>query len=141
MRLLIVLVVTCALAWGLLRLLGDEGAPTSPVPEEARPPEPAAAAGPTHEIPTTVTLVLTVQTEGGNIPQKTRAGYRYAGDDRLRTVDRQGRVMFTDAPTGRVTLVARAPGYEEILQQRYLTGGLRTDAVLTLKRSKTRKKR
>ncbi len=84
-------------------------------------------------VATIAVLVMTVKTEGGNVPQKTRAGYRARGDDRLRYVDGEGKIMFTDAPTGPVTLLVRAPGYEEIEQKRFLTGGIRADAVLTLK--------
>ncbi len=141
MRLLIVLALAGLLSWGVWSFFGDQGEPAPTRPEAPRPTPPAHADPTTHAIPTTVTLVVTVQTEAGSVPQKTRAGYRVGGEARLRTVDAQGRVMFTDAPTGPVTLVARAPGYEDVLQQRYLTGGLRTDALLQLKPRKNPKKR
>ncbi len=143
MRLLVTLAVSIALAWGVWTLLGtdDEPEATMPdIPTEPPPATPTANGTVRYGIPTTVTLVMLVKTEGGNVPQKTRAGYRAGGDDRLRTVDRDGKIMFTDVPTGPVTLLVRAPGYEDIEQKRYLTGGVRADAVLTLKPRQASKK-
>lgn len=131
MRTLFLIALTVALAYGIWTLLGDDGEPPAPLPEEVPAQEPAATPAGTPA-PKTVTLVLIVRTSASTIPKGTVAGYRWGGDDRLRPVGETGRVMFTDAPTGQVTLLARAPGYEPIEQQRYLTGGVPTDAILTL---------
>jgi len=133
MRLLLLLAVTLALAYGVWTFLGDEETPHTPSGVE---PAPTAEAPDTPKPPpivTTVTLVLTVRTEAGTIPQGTLAGYSWGGEDRLRTVGATGRLTFTDAPAGPLTLVARAPGYEPIEQKRYLTAGVPSDAILILK--------
>ena len=133
MRLFLLLAVTIALAWGVMLLLGDEeGGPATshvPAPEPEAAPPPHGALRP---VPSTVTLVLVVKTDAGYVPPEASGGYRWGGRDRLRPVDASGRVVFTDAPTGPVTLVARAPGHRETQQRRYLTGGIPTEALLLL---------
>ncbi len=135
MRLVLLLALTGALAYGVWTLLGDGGDHPAQQLGEPEAPAPAPATGP-RPVPRTVTLVLTVRTEASTIPQGTVAGYRWGGDDRVRPVDGRGRVTFTDAPTGKLSVIARAPGYEETVQERYLTGGVPTDAILVLKRPK-----
>ncbi len=135
MRLFLTLALAPVFAHGVWTFLGDDE-PLAPVAEGEAPPAQPAPKGP-RPAPTTVRLLLTVRTEGSTIPQGTAAGYRWGGDERLRPVDEQGRVSFTDAPTGNLTLLARAPGYETLEQKRYLAGGIPHDAILILK---TRKK-
>ncbi|MDJ0521712.1 MAG: hypothetical protein QNJ90_06510 [Planctomycetota bacterium] len=132
MRVLIIFALTAALAYGVWTLLGDDGESTqSPGEEYSNSVTPTTTRAPA---PRTVTLALTVRTAASTIPPGTVAGYRWGGDDRVRPVDERGKVTFTDAPTGQVTLIARAPGYEELVQQRYLTGGVPTSAILILER-------
>ena len=135
MRTLFLIALTLVLAYGVWTLFGDDAETPTPLPEETRPKEPPPPAG-TTPVPHTVTLVLTVRTSSNTLPKGTVAGYRWGGDDRVRPVDARGRLVFTDVPTGKVTLIARAPGYEEVEQQRYLTGGVPTDAILTLEARK-----
>ncbi len=135
MRTLLLLALTITLAYGIWTLLGDDGEAPVAAPEELPAEAPTETQG-GAPVPQTVTLVLIVRTAASTIPQGTVAGYTWGGDDRLRPVDKTGRVMFTDAPTGKVTLLARAPGYETVRQERYLTGGVPTDAILTLETRK-----
>jgi hypothetical protein len=132
-RLLAVLAVTVALAWGVLRLLGnDEPAPQVPEDAPGRNAPVDAHTGRPLPAPRTGTLVVTVRSRAGRIPRGARGGYRVGGVDRLRPVNARGQALFTDAPLGELETVAQAPGFRPVRQKRFLTAGLRLDAMLVL---------
>ena len=143
MRSFFLLLVTAALAWGLWTLLGSAEERPFPVeapPEEPPVPEEADTTAARRARLTTGTLVVTVQTPKGEVPPGAVAGYRFAGEDRLRRPNREGQVRFTDAPLGPLSVVARAPGFVEAEQRRPLLAGVRLDVVLVLRPEGTTKK-
>ena len=142
MRTLWILLLIGALAWGSWALLfedEDPGDATDPYTEQSDRKEildPARR----RVSPTTGALVIRVRTAAGHIPARGKAGYRHRGETRLKALDAQGQVLFTDAPLGDLIVVARAPGYPDATQPRYLTSGIRTDVVLVLKTPQQPKK-
>lgn len=139
MRLLLLSALTCGLALALWNLLGGEGeggpeptAQIAPVVEEEPDPDEETPASRRARL-TTGTLVVSVRAPDGKVPRGAVAGYRYAGEDRVRQIDASGEVRFTDAPLGTLTVVARAPGYQEGLQQHPLQAGLRADVLVMLR--------
>jgi len=144
MRLVVLSLLTLALAWGLWHVLGDEESVPALFPEEQDQPE-----GPDPRItasdervyapgtmPTTTTLKITVTSFSGHVPVQSRAGYVYGGREHLRDVNERGQVTFTDAPLGIVEIIARAPGFERGAQRRYLNAGLTTEVTMALKLEK-----
>jgi hypothetical protein len=135
MRTLWLLLLAGLLAWGTWLLLFQDEDPavlTDPYTEETQRPEAPRAQG-AQPGPTTGTLAVRVRTAAGHIPAQAKAGYRHRGELRLKALDARGGVLFTDAPLGDLIVVAAAPGYLESTQPRYLTSGIRTDVILTLK--------
>ena len=134
MRTLWLVLLTGALAWGLWSVLGDAETPDTgllpsdpvdqdPVPQETRP----------RVYRTTGTLRITVRQDGGPAPEGTKAGYRLlSGGGRMKPVNDLGEVRFTDAPLGKLTVVAESPKGREAEQARFLTSGIPLDIVLVL---------
>ena len=141
MRVVVLALITLALAWGVWQLVGDEESLPS-FPQDEGPPE----EGPDPRItasdervyapgtmPTTTRLTITVTSFSGHVPEGARAGYVYGGREILRKVNERGQVTFTDAPLGMVEIIARAPGFERGSQRRYLNAGLSSEVPMALK--------
>jgi hypothetical protein len=135
MRPVLIVLLTAMLAWAVWTFFRDPAPqPTSGVPEPIEDEAEEAVDPATAKADlTTGTIVVTVRTPEGTVPKDAWAGYRYAGEDRLRPVNRGGSAQFTDAPLGQVTAVARAPGYVEQTQRRAVIAGVRQDVVLVLR--------
>lgn len=138
MRLVLLTLLTAVLAWGVWTFLGDsdEHVPEEPPvvePPRTPPPDPENERAVNRAKLTTSTLVITVRDPKGKVPQGATAGYRYAGEDRLRLVNAQGKVRFTDAPLGTVTIVAKAPGFRADDQRHPLQAGVRSDVIFVLR--------
>lgn len=128
-----VVLLTAALACGLASFLGGDGEetydglPADETPEDTPPTPPGAAPL------TTGVLTVTVRTSHGAAPPESTAGYAFGRGERLRKVDVDGRVRFSDVPLGWVTIVAHAPGYEDGTMRKYLSSGVPVDLVIVLK--------
>ena len=137
MRVLLLVLVTLALAWGIWQLVGDDEIVPSFQDTEDEEQDPAGTAPetPVHPpgtVPTTTRLTITVTSLSGHVPQGARAGYVYGGRELLRAVGERGQVTFHDAPLGMVEIIARAPGFERGSQRRYLNAGLATEVRMAL---------
>ena len=136
MRLAILLLVTGLLAWGVLQIVGDDGPATSG--DLGVPPGPGAevegAGSPRPAGPTTGVLEVTVLSKSGHVPMGAEAGYRDALEDRWHRADERGRVLFTDAPLGKLEILGRAPGFTPASQRRFVNPGLRVSVILVLEK-------
>lgn len=137
MRIVLLVLVTAVLAWGVWSFF------TEPQAEAPQEPDPATIE-PTPLTPederansrarlTSATLVVTVRDAKGAVPPRAQAGYRHGGEDRLRYVNKEGRVRFTDAPLGTLTVIARAPGFQAGEQERPMTAGVPADVFFVLR--------
>ena len=107
---LLALVAAASLAYAVLKS-------TEAPPVEPEEPAPAVATPPpTRKVPmpTTGTLVIRVMTpDSMPLPPGTRAGYVERDVRRLRPAASDGTFRFSDAPLGRVEVVAQAEGYQD----------------------------
>ena len=98
-------------AWWLLR--SSESVPVDPEEVQVVVPE-SADAGQRIPMPTTGTLIIRVRTPDATpLPHDTRAGYLTGSDRRMRPAAGDGTFRFSDAPLGRIEVVATADGYRE----------------------------
>lgn len=131
---MLILILTVALAWALWSWLGTEEEWTpDALPEDTAPEvsQPAPPPGTGVQL-TTGVLTITVRTSHGAAPPEATAGYLRGYGERVRTVDENGQVRFSDAPLGEINLVAHAPGYEDGEQRRYISAGVPVDVVIVL---------
>jgi hypothetical protein len=77
-------------------------------------------------------LSIKVRTSHGEAPPETTAGYRRGNGERVRKIDADGQVRFSDAPLGEVVIVAHAPGYEDGTRTTYISAGVPVDLVIVL---------
>jgi len=135
MRTLALLVVTCLLAWGLWSFFGageepsPDHLPADPKAERSQPKAPPGGG----VLLTTGVLTVTVRTSHGTAPAEATAGYLRGEGERVRRIDENGQVRFSDAPLGWVIAVAHAPGYADGSERHYVSAGLATDVVIVLK--------
>ncbi len=137
MRIVLLTLVTAVLAWSVWTFLSDPQAETpdepAPPPVEPAPVSPEDERANSRARLTTGTLVVTVRDAKGGVPEKAKAGYRHAGEDRVRFVNKQGQVRFTDAPLGTLTVLARAPGFKADEQKKPMTAGVPADVYFVLR--------
>jgi hypothetical protein len=133
MRSFWLLLLIVALTWGLWSFFRTEEEwspdplPTAPAPKES-PADPIAG----RAIQTTGVVSITVRTREGAAPEGTEAGYRWGDGERLKPIDQQGTVRFTDAPLGDLIVVAHADGYVTGTRRQFLSAGVPTDVVIVL---------
>jgi hypothetical protein len=84
-----------------------------------------------HEV-----LTLWAHTPDKIVPPGTEVGYRTKEGVRWRFVDPNGRQMYTDAPLGRLEVLAKAPGYPEVKSVVILEPGVPAETVLLLRAAK-----
>jgi hypothetical protein len=78
----------------------------------------------------TGTLVVRVRAPDGSVPPGAEVGYVQDGERRLALADAVGKATFSDAPVGRLQVVARAPGFQEASQTRELMAGIQLEVLL-----------
>jgi hypothetical protein len=123
--------VALCLAGGLAFLLlatepvGDEGVPAFDLHERELAENP-------HLLLKEGVLTIRVLTAEQTVPTGAEVGYRHDGKLRLVYARERGEREFSDAPLGRIEVVARAPGYAEATRVVEMVPGVPEVAVLTL---------
>jgi hypothetical protein len=115
-----------ALAYWLL-------APNESESDEANKPVPVAPPERASPTPTTGTLIIRVRTpDSMALPSDTKAGYVDGGERRLRPAARDGTFRFSDAPLGRIEVVATAEGYRDGTSVAVVQALVPTEVLVTL---------
>ncbi|MDJ0976580.1 MAG: hypothetical protein QNJ98_19140 [Planctomycetota bacterium] len=137
MRIVPLLLLVAVLGLGLWYVLGgfDEDPATREPAEdtEATEPDPEAERMEKRFGLKTGTLSVIVRTIDGQSPLMAEVGYLMPGGKPRWLVAEGGRRVITDAPLGRVTAIARAPGYARVEQPCEVVAGVRADVVITLR--------
>ncbi len=135
MRTLLLILLPAAAAFGIWQYF-DDGAPEAeredrPRVERDSPNDPRAYARGRIRYGT---LIVSVQTREGTIPEGIEVGYfePYRDAPRLVYADRNGRRTFTDAPLGEIEVIAQAPGYKRAKRKAVLQAGIQESVKLFL---------
>jgi len=135
-RTLLLILLPAAAAFGIWQYF-DDGAPDQSRQDGERGVE-REAPGDAHAYARGSirygTLMVTVQTPDGGIPEGIEVGYfePFRDNPRLVYADRNGKRTFTDAPLGKIDVIAQAPGYKRAKRACILQAGITESVKLFL---------
>ena len=127
--------IAVALGGAFALWLGSGVPARGPVPEQEAlpPPTPPAPDVAAEPIPTTATLVIRLTAEDGSaVPAEAQAGYERFGVKRLRPPGSDGAYRFTDAPVGRLAVLAETPGRRTARATVTLVAGVPGEVILVV---------
>ncbi len=139
MRAIFPILLAAALGFGICYLIlgpGDDEAGQEPHEPPAKPDPESERMGERFGLKTG-TLSVAVRRVDGKKLDLAEVGYLVPGGQPRWLMAQGGRRVITDAPLGKVTAIARAPGFDIAEQECHVVAGVRADVVINIRPRKS----